>query len=161
MPRLTVWTVRASLVCLVLGALLGAALLAVPPLDPPVAASLARLAPVHVELLLVGWLVQLALGVAYWILPRAGGRRPAARVAGSGAAALASGVGCAAAGALAGGGWVVVAGRSLEVVGAALFGVHVTVRLSTWKRLDARRRREASELAEVGRGQEGGGGTDA
>jgi hypothetical protein len=138
-----VWAVRASLVCLVLGALLGAALLALPPLDPPAAAGLARLVPVHVELLLVGWLVQLALGVAYWILPRAGGRRPAAGLAGSGEAGLALGVGCAAAGMVAGAGWAVLAGRALEVGGASLFGAHVTVRLSRWRRLDARRRREA------------------
>ena len=26
--------------------------------------------PAHVNLLLIGWMVQLALGVAYWILPR-------------------------------------------------------------------------------------------
>jgi hypothetical protein len=32
--------------------------------------ALWRLLPAHMELLLVGWTVQLALGVAYWILPR-------------------------------------------------------------------------------------------
>ncbi len=148
MPRLTVWAVRASLVCLVLGALLGAALLAVPPLDPSATGGLVRLVPVHVELLAVGWLVQLALGVAYWILPRAGGRRPAPRAAGAGAAGVASGVACAAAGALAGAGWAVLAGRVLEVVGAALFGWHVAVRLSRWRRLDRRRRQEVEARAE-------------
>jgi hypothetical protein len=30
----------------------------------------ARLLPAHVEFLLTGWMVQLALGVAFWILPR-------------------------------------------------------------------------------------------
>ena len=28
------------------------------------------LLPIHIEFLFVGWLVQLALGVAFWILPR-------------------------------------------------------------------------------------------
>jgi hypothetical protein len=28
------------------------------------------LRPLHIELLLVGWMVQLAFGVGYWILPR-------------------------------------------------------------------------------------------
>lgn len=148
MPRLSVWTVRASLVCLVLGALAGAVLLAVPPLVPSAAVGLVRLVPVHVELLLVGWLVQLALGVAYWILPRVGGRRPAARLAGSGVVALASGVGLGAAGGLVGAAWAVLLGRALETGGAALFGWHVTVRLSRWRKLDLRRRREAGERTE-------------
>lgn len=29
-----------------------------------------QLLPAHIELLLFGWMVQLVLGVAYWILPR-------------------------------------------------------------------------------------------
>src|SRR5215204_635354 len=32
-----------------------------------------RLRPLHLELLLVGWTVQLAFGVAFWILPRRSG----------------------------------------------------------------------------------------
>ncbi|MCL4869744.1 MAG: hypothetical protein KJ063_12320 [Anaerolineae bacterium] len=32
--------------------------------------ALWRLLPVHIEFLLIGWMVQLALGVAHWILPR-------------------------------------------------------------------------------------------
>jgi cbb3-type cytochrome oxidase subunit 1 len=35
-------------------------------LDP----SLWRLLPLHVEFVLIGWTVQLAMGVAFWILPR-------------------------------------------------------------------------------------------
>jgi hypothetical protein len=34
-----------------------------------------RLLPAHIEFLLFGWLVQLGLGVAYWILPRFQTRR--------------------------------------------------------------------------------------
>lgn len=65
MPRLSVWMVRSALLALLAGAALGALLLAVPGL-----AGLARWRPLHAELLLVGWTVQLAFGVAYWILPR-------------------------------------------------------------------------------------------
>lgn len=34
--------------------------------------SIVVVLPVHMEFLLVGWLVQLALGVAFWIFPRFG-----------------------------------------------------------------------------------------
>ena len=66
MPRLSVWMIRTALLALAAGATLGALLLA----DPGLAGGLARWRPLHAELLLVGWTVQLALGVAYWILPR-------------------------------------------------------------------------------------------
>jgi cbb3-type cytochrome oxidase subunit 1 len=65
-PRLSVWLVRAALLALAAGAALGAALLAAHPL----AGGLARWRPLHAELLTVGWTVQLAFGVAHWILPR-------------------------------------------------------------------------------------------
>lgn len=70
MPRLSVWFVRASLLYLFLGFTFGALILADKgiPYDPPVW----NLFPVHVEFLLIGWLVQLAMGVAFWILPRFG-----------------------------------------------------------------------------------------
>jgi cbb3-type cytochrome oxidase subunit 1 len=64
-PRLSVWMIRAALLSLAGGASLGALLLAAPGL-----VSVARWRPLHAELLLVGWTVQLAFGVAYWILPR-------------------------------------------------------------------------------------------
>jgi cbb3-type cytochrome oxidase subunit 1 len=74
MPALSVWSVRAALLYLGIGFTLGALLLASPGLRLPQA--LLRLRPLHTELLLVGWMVQLAFGVAYWILPRTSrGRR--------------------------------------------------------------------------------------
>ena len=36
------------------------------PLDP----SLLRLLPLHVEVVLFGWTLQLGMGIAFWILPR-------------------------------------------------------------------------------------------
>lgn len=65
MPRLSIWMVRAALLALAAGAALGAALLA----DPGMVGGV-RWRPLHAELLTVGWTVQLAFGVAYWILPR-------------------------------------------------------------------------------------------
>jgi len=70
MPRLSVWFVRASLIYLLAGFTLGALMLAQDGISyyPAIIAVL----PVHMEFLLVGWLVQLALGVAFWIFPRFG-----------------------------------------------------------------------------------------
>lgn len=65
MPRASVWLIRAALLALAAGATLGALMLAAPGIP-----GVARWRPLHAELLLVGWTVQLAFGVAYWILPR-------------------------------------------------------------------------------------------
>ena len=68
MPRLSLWFVRASLLYLLAGFTFGALILAQKgiPFYPPVW----ELFPAHVEFLLVGWLVQLAMGVGFWIFPR-------------------------------------------------------------------------------------------
>lgn len=68
MPRLSVWFVRASLIYLLLGFSFGALILAEKGISyyPPVW----NLFPIHMEFLLIGWFAQLAMGVAFWILPR-------------------------------------------------------------------------------------------
>ncbi len=68
MIRLSVWPVRTSLIYLGLGFLIGALMLAQKgvPIDP----LLLRMLPMHVELVLIGWTLQLGMGVAFWILPR-------------------------------------------------------------------------------------------
>ena len=68
MPRLTLWFVRAALIYFLLGFTFGALLLAQKGISyyPPVW----NLFPLHVEFLLIGWFAQLAMGVAFWILPR-------------------------------------------------------------------------------------------
>jgi hypothetical protein len=68
MPRLSVWFVRASMIYLLLGFLIGALLLAQKGI--PFYAPVWYLFPLHMEFLLVGWLIQLALGVAFWVIPR-------------------------------------------------------------------------------------------
>lgn len=70
MPRLSVWFVRASLLYLLLGFFFGALLLAQKGI--PFYAPVWNLLPLHMEFLLVGWLIQLAMGVAFWIIPRFG-----------------------------------------------------------------------------------------
>ena len=68
MPRLSAWFVRASLIYLLLGFFFGALILAQKGI--PYYAPIWNLFPIHAEFLLVGWLVQLAMGIAFWIIPR-------------------------------------------------------------------------------------------
>ena len=73
MPRVSRWLVQASLVYLALGFTLGAVLLFNKGI--PLTPVLVRLLPAHIEFLLVGWVIQLVMGVATWIFPRFGVRR--------------------------------------------------------------------------------------
>ena len=68
MPNLSRYFVRSSLLCLGLGFTLGGLILSAKAgfVTPDVWMWL----PAHIALLLFGWLIQLALGVGYWILPR-------------------------------------------------------------------------------------------
>jgi hypothetical protein len=67
-PRLSRLFIRAALLNLLLGTAIGALLLAHK--GVPFLPALWRLLPAHVELVLVGWTIQLALGISFWILPR-------------------------------------------------------------------------------------------
>lgn len=68
MPRLSQWYIKASFGYLLLGFTLGALLLAHKgqPLHPALWSWL----PAHIEWLLVGWVAEFTLGVAFWVLPR-------------------------------------------------------------------------------------------
>lgn len=68
MTRLSVWTVRTALLYLGFGFFIGAVMLTQKgvPFDPLVL----RMLPLHVEVVLFGWTLQLAMGIAFWILPR-------------------------------------------------------------------------------------------
>ncbi len=68
MPRLSVYFVRASLIHLLLGFTLGGLMLANKGLM--ISAMLWTFLPLHIEFAFVGWMIQLAMGVAFWILPR-------------------------------------------------------------------------------------------
>lgn len=131
MPGASVWMVRLSLLHLTAGSGLGALLLAsreMPRLGE-IGGGLWGFRNVHLETLLIGWMVQLAMGVAYWILPRVDGGRPRAGLAAASAALLNAGVLAAAGGgALGAEGWA-VGGRAAEAAAAVLFAAHAWPRL--------------------------------
>ncbi len=68
MPRLSVWMVRSALIHLGIGISLGALMLWNK--GSLIDARIWLLISTHLEMLIVGWLIQFALGVAFWILPR-------------------------------------------------------------------------------------------
>lgn len=68
MPRLSVYFVRVSLIYLLLGFTLGGLMLANK--GVPISPAIWSLLPLHMEFAFMGWMVQLAMGVAFWILPR-------------------------------------------------------------------------------------------
>jgi hypothetical protein len=67
MPTSSRVFVRASIIYLALGALLGALLLINRWL--PLGSAIAALRIAHIEFLIVGWLTQLIMGVAWWLFP--------------------------------------------------------------------------------------------
>ncbi len=128
MPRLSTWFIKASLIYLATGFTLGALMLVNKGLrlDP----AFWRLLPVHIELLLTGWIVQLAMGVAFWILPRFQSSRGDVRPAWAAFALLNGGLLLVAAGTLLGApGWIALAGRLAEVAAVAAFA------LNAWPRV--------------------------
>lgn len=129
MPRVSAWLVRAALLHLVVGVTIGAALLA----GNAAGWSAGRpLALAHREMVTVGWLVQLAIGVGFWILPPVRGDAVRERPAWIVAALLNGGVllfvgACLWAGG-SGGGPLPAAARTLEAAAVLLFGVPLALR---------------------------------
>jgi hypothetical protein len=78
MPRESVWMIRLALIYMLGGSLLGAMLLAGKGMALPSWFFLLRQG--HIEILLFGFMVQLAFGVAWWILPRTSARPATWRV---------------------------------------------------------------------------------
>jgi cbb3-type cytochrome oxidase subunit 1 len=70
-PPLTVYALRIALSYLGIGFTIGSLMLGVRGVSA--SSEVLRLRPLHLELLLMGWTVQLAFGVAFWILPRRSG----------------------------------------------------------------------------------------
>ncbi|HNP86609.1 MAG: hypothetical protein JST60_14015 [Chloroflexi bacterium SZAS-1] len=68
MPRLSQLMIRIALAWLALGYSFGGLVLSTK--GVPLLPWLWALRSAHIHILLVGWTVQLAFGVAYWILPR-------------------------------------------------------------------------------------------
>jgi hypothetical protein len=129
-PRLSVLAVRAALLYLAVGATLGALILWDKGL--PLAPGLRRLLPAHREMLLMGWMVQLALGVGVWILPRFSGGGPRRRAGLAWAAVVLLNLGILLTGFAGPLGLplqAVAAGRALELAAALLFVVHLWPRV--------------------------------
>ena len=121
MPKVSRWFIRTGLVWLGLGFTVGALLLfhKAMPLHP----ALWRWLPVHIELALLGWILNLALGVAYWSFPRFlhGAARVPAWPIWLAYGLLNLGVVVGAVGLLLGApGWLLAAGRAAQLVAAAL-----------------------------------------
>lgn len=132
MPRLSVWFVRAALLHLAIGFSFGALLLwnKALPLGAQASAWTWRLLPAHMEVLLMGWTVQLALGVAYWILPRWRSQRGDVRLAWAAFFLLNTGVLIVAAAAfMPAPAWGTTLGRVLEVGAATAFALHAWPRV--------------------------------
>lgn len=68
MPVQSIWMIRISLIYLLAAFVAGALLLIHKGIV--VHFSIWSLLQVHIEMALFGWLIQLVLGTAYWILPR-------------------------------------------------------------------------------------------
>ena len=129
MPRLSVLAIRASLLYLAAGFTLGALILwhKGAALDP----GLWRWLPVHREMLLLGWMAQLAMGVAYWILPRfsRGPPRGIAPLASLAIASLNAGILLTVSPIVAAPGTAIAAGRALEGFAVIAFAVHAWPRV--------------------------------
>lgn len=126
MPRVSAWLVRISLCHLVVGFSIGTVLLTSKGVrlgfDPW------ALRPLHIEMLLVGWMIQLVMGVAIWIFPRFVLRRAPRRSTVTAWAAFALiNVGVLLAGC---GGSLLAAGRFAEIGAAASFAAHLWGRVS-------------------------------
>lgn len=131
MPPFSAWIVRVALLELGTGFTLGAYMLSAKgiPFDP----LYRRLLAPHIELLLFGWTLQLAVGVAFWILPRF--EQPPkygrVRLAWAGFALLNLGIGLVIVG-----GWIggpshplALAGRIVEAAAVALFAIFLWPRV--------------------------------
>lgn len=67
-PRASLWIIRTSLIYLSVGIVLGSGIFLSKAY--PAFAQFWVYLPVHIEFMLFGWILQLFIGTAYWILPR-------------------------------------------------------------------------------------------
>ncbi|MFN3975058.1 MAG: hypothetical protein ACK4K2_07310 [Dehalococcoidia bacterium] len=128
MPTLSRWAIGASLAYLLLGFSLGALLLAQKGIG--VHPLLWRLLPLHREALMLGWMVQMGMGVAYWVFPRIARQRRREGFAWLALLMLNGGLWVAGlAPALGLHGWVLGAGRVAEVAAVGAFAIHIFPRV--------------------------------
>jgi hypothetical protein len=138
MPVLSRWLIRAALVYLAAGFSLGALMLVFKAFAHHGWMSF-LLAP-HIEFLLVGWTMQLTIGVAFWILPRFEGGASRGAVGYAWLAFVLLNIGVLLVG-VASGMWASdsasLAGRVAEAGAALSFGIHA------WRRIKGERSRHA------------------
>lgn len=131
MPPLSAWMVRMALIALGTGFTIGAWMLTAKaiPFDP----TYRRLLAPHIEVLLFGWLLQLAVGMAVWILPRF--EKPPKygriRLAWAGFILLNTGIACVVIGSYLGGPSdpLALAGHLAELIAVALLAVFLWPRV--------------------------------
>jgi hypothetical protein len=73
-PTLSRWFIKIGMLYFVVGLTMGALLLAQPALGW--SPSLQALRPVYLHFLFIGWVTQLIMGVAYWMLPKQSKEKP-------------------------------------------------------------------------------------
>lgn len=131
MPRLSIVMIRAALAYLGLGFSFGALLLWNKGL--PFAPMIWGLLPAHIEFLLFGWIVHLAMGVAFWILPRFSRepRRGPEKVMWASLVALNAGIWLTGLGPIFAMPGAVLIGRLAEIAGVVLFA------FNAWPRVKA------------------------
>jgi len=140
MPRLSQWLIRTAFLYLLSGFTVGALLLANKGL--PLHPALWRWLPAHIEFLLMGWIVQLTMGVAFWVLPRYWQKpaRPRVAFAQTAFVLLNLGIWLVVAGTtFQAGRWLLFLGRAAEVGAVILFAFH------TWKRIVSREGSQPSQ----------------
>ncbi len=129
MPRLSVWMIRAALLHFGVGFTFGALMLWNKGI--PFSPSVGRLLPLHVELALIGWTVELAMGMAVWILPRFRGDRRYGNITLAWGAFALINLGVLL---VAGGAWfrsdeAQLAGRTTELLAVMLFALYIWSRV--------------------------------
>ena len=131
MPRLSVYYIRASLLYLLVGFTLGGLILANKGLG--FSPAVWMLLPMHIEFDMMGWLVQLVMGIAYWILPRFsnGPARGNERLSWLAFLLINTGILLAASDGIFSIQWISLVGRMLETLALILFAV------GNWKRIKA------------------------
>ncbi len=127
MPRLSCWFIRSALLHLAVGVTLGGLLLFHKGI--PIYPLAWRFLPLHIEILMFGWIVQLVMGVGFWIFPRFLRARGDVRPAWVAFVLLNVGVWLAGSGPMLGLIWLTITGRFLEIGAAVAFALH------TWPRI--------------------------
>ena len=129
MPRLSCWFIRMALFYMFIGFSMGSLLLAHKGLYLHPASWL--MLPLHIEFMLMGWIAQLIMGVAFWIFPRFWRSRGDERGAWWAFILLNAGIALVSSSYFVMTAWVFMLGRASEIIALIAFLWHV------WSRIKA------------------------